>query len=407
MKILVQKRKMESMEQSEDLIKRIKQIEEQYSRLKDDYQKVKGENEAIESERVRYENEVRSLRSEIERLRSPPLLVGYVSDMLDDGSIVITSSTGPKFVSHSSQFLDREEMEPGARVTINQQTLVVVGVLPSPKDPTVYGFEVDERPDVKYTDVGGLQLQTKELKEIVELPITKPELFEDVGIGPPNGVLLNGPPGTGKTLLAKAVANQTKATFIRVVGSELVRKYIGEGARLVREVFEFAREKAPSIIFIDELDAIAARRTDSDMSGDREVQRTLMQLMAEMDGFDPKGEVMLVGATNRIDILDPAILRPGRFDRIVEIPIPGFKERLQIFEVHTRGVNITDDLDFNKLAEITENCSGADIRAIVIEAGMQAIREERIEVETEDFMRATRKITKQDVNSEMKGVMFG
>lgn len=396
-----------SMEQSEDLLKRIKQMEEQYSRLKDDYQKIKGEKDAIQSERVRYENEIRRLRSEIERLRSPPLLVGYVSDILDDGSIVIKSSTGPKFVSHSSQYLDKEEMEPGTRVTINQQTLAVVGVLPSPKDPTVYGFEVDERPDVKYTDVGGLQLQTKELKEIVELPITKPELFEDVGVKPPNGVLLNGPPGTGKTLLARAVANQTKATFIRVVGSELVRKFIGEGARLVREVFEFAREKAPSIIFIDELDAIAARRTDSDMSGDREVQRTLMQLMAEMDGFDPRGEVMLVGATNRIDILDPAILRPGRFDRIVEIPIPGFKERLQIFEVHTRGVNITDDLDFNKLAEITENCSGADIRAIVIEAGMQAIREERIEVETEDFMKATRKITKQDVNSEMKGVMFG
>lgn len=398
----------ENMGQSEYLLNRLKQIEEQYSRLKEDYEKVQDEKKSIESERVRYEREVRRLRSEIERLRSPPLLVGHISDILDDGRIIIKSSAGPKFVAHSSQYLDKEELEPGTRIAMNQQTLAVVGVLPSPKDPTVYGFEVDERPDVGYADVGGLENQTNELREIVELPITKPHLFEDVGIQPPNGVLLNGSPGTGKTLLAKAVANYTNATFIRVVGSELVRKFIGEGARLVREVFEYAKEKAPSIIFIDELDAIAARRTGSDMNGDREVQRTLMQLLAEMDGFDPRGEVKLIGATNRIDILDPAILRPGRFDRIIEIPIPDFDERQEIFKVHTRGMNINDEVNFNRLAEITDSCSGADIRAIVTEAGMLAIRDERIEVQMEDFANAIDKVTKKGVDqSEMKGVMFG
>lgn len=398
----------ENMGQSEYLLNRLKQIEEQYSRLKEDYEKVQDEKKSIESERVRYEREVRRLRSEIERLRSPPLLVGHISDVLDDGRIVIKSSAGPKFVAHSSQYLDKGELEPGTRIAMNQQTLAVVGVLPTPKDPTVYGFEVDERPDVNYIDVGGLEDQTKELREIVELPITKPHLFEGVGIQPPNGVLLNGPPGTGKTLLAKAVANQTNATFIRVVGSELVRKFIGEGARLVREVFEYAKEKAPSIIFIDELDAIAARRTGSDMNGDREVQRTLMQLLAEMDGFDPRGEVKLIGATNRIDILDPAILRPGRFDRIIEIPIPDFEERREIFKVHTRSMSISDEVSFDRLAEITDSCSGADIRAIVTEAGMLAIRQERTEVSMEDFANAIDKVTKKAVDkSETKGVMFG
>ncbi|MFW6128566.1 MAG: AAA family ATPase, partial [Halobacteriota archaeon] len=284
---------------SEYLVDRLKQIEEEYVRLKELYRRLEDEKRFAESERIRYEREVRRLKSEIERLRSPPLLIGHVSDILEDNRIIIKSSTGPKFVVHSSQYLDKEEIKPGTRVAMNQQTLAVVGVLPSPKDPTVYGFEVEEKPEIKYTDVGGLERQTEELRETVELPILKPELFDKVGIEPPKGILLYGPPGTGKTLLAKAVAHHTDATFIRVVGSEFVQKYIGEGARLVREVFEFAKEKAPAIIFIDELDAIAARRTGSDTSGDREVQRTLMQLLAEMDGFDPRGDIKIIGATNR------------------------------------------------------------------------------------------------------------
>jgi proteasome regulatory subunit len=389
------------------LLEKLKRLEEDYYKLRELYRRLEDEKRFIESERIRYEREVRRLRSEVERLRSPPLLVGVVSDVLEDGRVVVKSSTGPKFVVNTSQYINEEELKPGARVALNQQTLAIVNVLPTSKDPMVYGFEVEERPKVSYEDIGGLDVQIEEIREAVELPMLKPELFAEIGIEPPKGVLLYGPPGTGKTLLAKAVANQTKATFIRVVGSEFVQKYIGEGARLVREVFQLAKEKAPSIIFIDELDAIAARRTNSDTSGDREVQRTMMQLLAELDGFDPRGDVKVIGATNRIDILDPAILRPGRFDRIIEVPMPTYEGRIQIFKIHTRKMKLADDVDFKELARITEGASGADIKAICTEAGMFAIREERGNVTMLDFTKAIDKVLKKTAPiPDLKGVMF-
>ncbi|AKG91385.1 26S proteasome subunit P45 family [Geoglobus ahangari] len=400
---------IESPAGNEDIILKLRILEREYERLKELYKRLEDEKRFVESERIRFEREVRRLRSEIERLRSPPLIVGTVSDVLEDGRVVVKSSTGPKFLVNVSQYVDMSELKPGARVAMNQQTLAVVSVLPSPKDPTVYGFEIEEKPNVTYSDIGGLDKQIEEVREAVELPLLKPELFAEVGIEPPKGVLLYGPPGTGKTLIAKAVATETNATFIRVVGSEFVQKYIGEGARLVREVFDLAREKAPTILFIDEIDAIAARRTNSDTSGDREVQRTLMQLLAEMDGFDPRGDVKIIGATNRIDILDPAILRPGRFDRIIEIPMPNLEGRMQIFRIHTRKMKIAEDVDFRRLAEMTEGASGADIKAIVTEAGMFAIKQEKARVTMEDFERAIAKVLKKDskpVKFEAKGVMF-
>lgn len=400
---------VESSAGNEDLLLKLRILEREYERLKELYRRLEDEKRFVESERIRFEREVRRLRSEIERLRSPPLIVGTVSDILEDGRVVVKSSTGPKFLVNVSQYVDLSELKPGARVAMNQQTLAVVSVLPSPKDPTVYGFEIEEKPNVTYADIGGLDKQIEEVREAVELPLLKPELFAELGIEPPKGVLLYGPPGTGKTLIAKAVATETNATFIRVVGSEFVQKYIGEGARLVREVFDLAREKAPTILFIDEIDAIAARRTNSDTSGDREVQRTLMQLLAEMDGFDPRGDVKIIGATNRIDILDPAILRPGRFDRIIEIPMPNLEGRMQIFRIHTRKMKIADDVDFRKLAEMTEGASGADIKAIVTEAGMFAIKQEKARITMEDFERAIAKVLKKDskpVKFEAKGVMF-
>ncbi len=389
------------------LIEKLKNLEEEYHKLRELYRRLEDEKRFIESERIRYEREVRRLRSEIERLRSPPLLVGVISDVLEDGRIIVKSSTGPKFVVYSSQYVNAEELKPGARVALNQQTLAVVNVLPSPKDPAVYGFEVEERPNVSYEDIGGLDSQIEEIKEAVELPLLKPQLFAEIGIEPPKGVLLYGPPGTGKTLLAKAVARHTRATFIRVVGSEFVQKYIGEGARLVREVFQLAKEKAPSIIFIDELDAIAARRTNSDTSGDREVQRTMMQLLAELDGFDPRGDVKVIGATNRIDILDPAILRPGRFDRIIEVPMPGFEAREQIFRIHTRKMKLANDVNFKELSRLTEGATGADIKAICTEAGMFALREERTVVTMMDMIKAIDKVLrKESPLPDLKGVMF-
>ena len=389
-----------------NISERIKQLEEEFAALKENYRDLEDEKKFVENERIRYEREARKLRSEIEKLRSPPLPVGHVSDVLEDGRIIIRSSTGPKFVVHASQFIDEDEIKPGSRVAMNQQTLAIISLLPASKDPSIYGFEIDVKPKVKFSDIGGLKKQIDELKETVELPMLKPELFKEIGIEPPKGVLLYGPPGTGKTLLAKAVANTTNATFIRVVGSEFVQKFIGEGARLVREVFELAEEKSPSIIFIDEIDALAARRIGNDVNGDREVQRTLMQLLAEMDGFDPRGEVKIIGATNRIDILDPAILRPGRFDRVVEIPLPSLEEREQIFRVHTRNMKLDESIKYEKLAEMTEAISGAEIKAIVTEAGIAAIREERSTVRMDDFLKAINKVMGKEEGAPAKESMF-
>ncbi|ELZ74144.1 proteasome-activating nucleotidase, partial [Haloferax larsenii JCM 13917] len=226
-------------------------------------------------------------------------------------------------------------------------------------------------------------------------PLDRPEMFEKVGIDPPSGVLLYGPPGTGKTMLAKAVANQTNASFIKMAGSELVHKFIGEGAKLVRDLFEVARENEPAVIFIDEIDAIASKRTDSKTSGDAEVQRTMMQLLAEMDGFDERGNIRIIAATNRFDMLDPAILRPGRFDRLIEVPKPNEDGREIIFQIHTRKMNVSDDVDFVELAEMAENASGADIKAVCTEAGMFAIRDDRTEIYMQDFVSAWEKIQKE------------
>ncbi|MBC7090214.1 MAG: proteasome-activating nucleotidase, partial [Methanobacteriaceae archaeon] len=286
----------------------------------------------------------------------------------------------------------------------------IVDVLPSEKDPIVTGMEVEERPDVTYDQIGGLSEQIREVRETVELPLSKPELFEKIGIEPPKGVLLYGPPGTGKTLLAKAVAHETHATFIKIVASEFVRKYIGEGARIVRGVFELAKEKSPSIIFIDEIDAVAAKRLKSSTSGDREVQRTLMQLLAELDGFESRGDVGIVAATNRPDILDPALLRPGRFDRFIEVPLPNEEGRKEILKIHTANMSLADDVDINLIARMTDGASGADLKAICTEAGMFAIREEREEVTMNDFLNAVDKITGIEKEEDFRreaGVMFG
>ncbi|NIP36981.1 MAG: AAA family ATPase, partial [Thermoplasmata archaeon] len=266
--------------------------------------------------------------------------------------------------------------------------------------------EVMEKPDVTYDDIGGLQDQILEMKETVEFPLTKPEFFREVGIEPPRGILLIGPPGTGKTLLAKAVANKTNATFIHIVGSELVQKYIGEGSRIVRELFDMAREKSPSIVFIDEIDAIGAKRLEIATSGDREVQRTLMQLLAELDGFDPIGEVKIIAATNRVDILDDALLRPGRFDRIIEIPIPSREARVKIFEIHTRKMSLDKGIDYELLADRTPDATGADIKAICMEAGMFAIRDERKKIKFVDFEQAIAKILEEDAGKSDTGAMF-
>ena len=402
------------MKKTEDLKKEIKLLKEENTKTKRNLmwkvRKLEKDKVLVENEKMRLDREVKSLRGEIERFRSPPLVVATITEVLEDGKLVVKSSTGPHFVINYSRLLDKKSLEPGSRVALNQQTFSIVNVLPSEKDPLISGMEVEEKPEVSYGQIGGLEEQVVEIKETVELPLKKPELFVNIGIEPPKGVLLYGPPGTGKTLLAKAVANETNATFIKIVASEFVKKYIGEGARLVRGVFELAKEKAPSIIFIDEIDAIAAKRLKSSTSGDREVQRTLMQLLAEMDGFEARGDVGIVAATNRPDILDPALLRPGRFDRFIEVPIPNEDGRMEILKIHTRNMSLEEEVDIRLVASLTEGASGADLKAICTEAGMFAIREERSTVTMNDFMDAIDKIVGLEKEEEVRreaGVMYG
>ena len=379
-------------EYSRFLLDRIKQLEEVNYGLKGQLAQIEEGGRDYEAMRMQYEREVRKLRSELEKLRASPLIIGTVVEVIDNKRVLVKSSTGPKFVVNYSQFIDTKEVVPGAQVGMNQQSLAVVSVLPSAKDPAVYGMEVIESPDMGYEIIGGLDKQIEEIREVVELPLTKPKMFERIGVEPPKGVLLVGAPGTGKTLLAKSAANRTAATFIRVVGSELVQKYIGEGARMVRELFELAEEKAPSIVFIDEIDAIAARRLEDGTTGEREVQRTMMQLLAEIDGFDQRGDVRIIGATNRPDILDSALLRPGRFDRIIEIPKPDREGRKEIFQIYTAKMKLKKDVDLYILAGLTENATGADIKAISIEAGMLAVKWDKKAIAMEDFEQAIKKI---------------
>ncbi|MCC6012885.1 MAG: proteasome-activating nucleotidase [Candidatus Verstraetearchaeota archaeon] len=348
-------------------------------------------------ERERLLREIQFLREEIERLTTPPYIEGYISDILEDGRVIVKSSTGPSFIVNVSRNVDIKKLAVGKRVALSQRNFAVVEVLPDQLDTYIKVMEVIESPNVSYNDIGGLDEQIREIRELIELPLLKPQLFEKIGIDPPKGVLLYGPPGCGKTLLAKAVASQTKATFIKVVASELVQKYIGEGARLVRELFQFARMKAPSIVFIDEIDAIGGKRTDISTSGEREVHRTLLQLLSELDGFNPRGDVKIIAATNRIDLLDPALLRPGRFDRIIEVPLPNLTGREAIFKIYISKMNIKEDIKelAKELAKITEGATGADIKAICTEAGMFAIRDNREYVIKEDFLKAIEKILRK------------
>ncbi|MGN1045186.1 MAG: proteasome-activating nucleotidase [Candidatus Methanomethylophilaceae archaeon] len=375
-----------------ELREQIKSLEEQNVRLMEDLQAAENDKRHSEGELYRVQKDLARLRSELERIKSPPMIVATVRDVLPDNRVLVKSSTGPDFVVAVSEYCPTEDIVEGARVALNKQTLALMSVLPSPFDPVVSGAEIVDKPNVSYDDIGGLKTQMLELREAVEDPLLRPELYAKVGIEPPKGVLLVGPPGTGKTLMAKAVANATDATFIRLVGSELVQKYIGEGARLVRELFELAKEKAPSIIFIDELDSVGAKRLDVTTSGDREVQRTLMQLLSELDGFTPMSNVKIIGATNRPDILDDALLRPGRFDRIVEVGLPDVDARTDIFGIHVSRMNVEGDISMRKLAEISDGASGAEIKSICTEAGMLAIRDGRDIVTLDDFMSAKTKV---------------
>lgn len=340
------------------------------------------------------EKEVRQLRKENAQLKRVPLFVAAVVDVLENGEVYLRQQgNNQEYLTVVNDKL-HSTLKPGMKVAVNN-TLSIVKIIGNIYDARVRVMELDEQPNVTFDQIGGLREEIEEVREAVEYPLTKPEIYKRIGVEPPKGILLYGPPGTGKTLIAKAVARQSKACFIRMSGSELVHKYIGEGAQLVRELFTLARERAPAIVFIDEIDAIGSMRTNDGTSGSAEVQRTLMQLLAEMDGFGNRGNIRIMAATNRIDMLDPALLRPGRFDRIIEIPLPDAEARIEILKIHSAKMTLSRNVDLPVVAELAGKTTGADLQAICREAGMMAIRRNADAVGQEDFIAAIRKVKRE------------
>ncbi len=304
----------------------------------------------------------------------------------------MSSPVGPEYYVGIMSFVDRSQLEPGCSVLLHNKGNQIVGILGDEADPAISVMKVEHSPSETYADVGGLEQQVQEIKEAVELPLTHPELYDDIGIKPPKGVILYGEPGTGKTLLAKAVANSTSATFLRVVGSELIQKYLGDGPKLVRELFRVADELAPSIVFIDEIDAVGTKRYDANSGGEREIQRTMLELLNQLDGFDSLHDVKVIMATNRIDSLDPALIRPGRIDRKIEFPLPDQKTKRRIFQIHTSKMSLSDDVNVEEFVMAKDELSGADIKAMCTEAGLLALRERRMRVTMADFRKAKEKV---------------
>merc|ERR1712141_482386 len=327
-------------------------------------------------------------RSKVDDLRGTPMSVGSLEEIIDDNHAIVSTSVGSEHYVSILSFVDKDQLEPGCSVLLNHKVHAVVGVLGDDTDPMVTVMKLEKAPQETYADIGGLDTQIQEIKESVELPPTHPEYYEEMGIRPPKGVILYGPPGTGKTLLAKAVANQTSATFLRVVGSELIQKYLGDGPKLVRELFRVAEDHAPSIVFIDKIDAIGTKRYDSTSGGEREIQRTMLELLNQLDGFDERGEVKVIMATNQIDTLDPALLRPGRLGRKIEFPLPDTKTKRHIFNIHTNKMTLADDVNIEEYIMSKDALSGADIKAICTEAGLLALRERRMRVTNTDFEKA-------------------
>lgn len=348
------------------------------------------EEEFLQSQEVvrpREEKEKEEI-SKVDELRGTPMGVGTLEEIIDDNHAIVSSAVGPEYYVNIMSFVDKDQIEPGSTVLLHHKVLSIVGILADDIDPMVNVMKVDKAPLESYADVGGLSKQIQEVKEAVELPMTHPELYEDIGVKPPKGVIFYGPPGTGKTLLAKAVANETSATFLRIVGSELIQKYLGDGPKLVRELFRVADESSPSIVFIDEIDAVGTKRYDSTSGGEREIQRTMLELLNQLDGFDARGEVKVIMATNRIETLDPALLRPGRIDRKIEFPHPDINTKRNIFRIHTSKMTLAPDVNLEDFISAKDEISGADIKAICTEAGLLALRERRMKVCQKDFEKA-------------------
>lgn len=357
------------------------------------------EHREIEANVKKLRQDVRDLVAEYNRteedlkaIQSVGQLIGDVLKQLDDERFIVKASSGPRYVVGCRTKLDKTKLKPGTRVALDMTTLTIMRPMPREVDPTVFNMLHEDSGSINFTEIGGLTDQIRELREVIELPLTNPELFTRVGIKAPKGVLLYGPPGTGKTLLARALASNINGTFLKVVASAIVDKYIGESARIIREMFGYAKDHQPCVIFMDEVDAIGGSRFSEGTSADREIQRTLMELLNQLDGFESLGAVKIVMATNRPDILDPALLRPGRLDRKIEIPLPNEASRLEILKIHANSITKRGDIDYESVVKLADGFNGADLRNICTEAGLFAIREDRDYVLEEDFMKGARKI---------------
>jgi len=374
---------------ADDLYVKFKKLQQQHEFLGVQEEYIKDEMRNLRREYIHAQEEVK-------RIQSVPLVIGQFLEAVDQNTGIVGSTTGSNYYVRILSTLDRELLKPSASVALHKHSNALVDVLPPEADSSISMLGADEKPDVGYADIGGMDMQKQEMREAVELPLSHFDLYKQIGIDPPRGVLMYGPPGCGKTMLAKAVAHHTTASFIRVVGSEFVQKYLGEGPRMVRDVFRLAKENSPAIIFIDEIDAIATKRFDAQTGADREVQRILLELLNQMDGFDQTTNVKVIMATNRQDTLDPALLRPGRLDRKIEFPLPDRRQKRLIFSTITAKMNLSDEVDLEDYVARPDRISGADINAICQEAGMQAVRENRYIVLPKDFEKGYKNNIKKD-----------
>lgn len=357
-----------------------------------EYKSLQGQLEFMEIQEGYIKDEMKNLKrelirakEEVKRIQSVPLVIGQFLEMVDENYGIVGSTAGSNYYVRILSTLDREKLKPNSSVALHRHSHSVVDILPPESDSSIQMMQMGEKPDVTYADIGGMDVQKQEVREAVELPLTQFDLYKQIGIDPPRGVLMWGPPGTGKTMLAKAVANATTASFIKMVGSEFVQKYLGEGPRMVRDVFRLARENSPCIVFIDEIDAIATKRFDAQTGADREVQRILLELLNQMDGFDQTTNIKVIMATNRADTLDPALLRPGRLDRKIEFPLPDRRQKRLIYQACTAAMNLGDEVDLEDYVNRPEKICSADIASICQEAGLQAVRKNRYVVLPKDF----------------------
>ena len=366
-----------------------------YKKLQQQLEFLTTMEEYVKDEQRNLKRELVRAQEEVKRIQSVPLVIGQFLEPIDQTTGIVGSTTGSNYVVRILSTIDRELLRPGSSVALHRHSNSLVEVLPPESDSSIFMMSQSERPTETYQDIGGLDVQKQEIREAVELPLVQADLYHQIGIDPPQGVLLYGPPGTGKTMLVKAVANATTASFIRVVGSEFVQKYLGEGPRMVRDVFRLARENAPSIIFIDEIDAIATKRFDAQTGADREVQRILLELLTQMDGFDQGSNVKVIMATNRADTLDPALLRPGRLDRKIEFPLPNRREKRLIFQTICGRMNLSPDVDLEDYVSRPDKLSCAEIASVCQAAGLQAVRKNRYVVLPGDFDEAFKQISKK------------